>query len=81
VEALRALVPAGRIDDAIEAIPDELLDRLTVAGTPSECRARLLTYAGVVDELLLINALPAGEGGWRNAWHDLLGLPAAVGQP
>lgn len=81
VAALRTLVPAGRIDEAIEAIPDELLDRLTVAGTPSECRARLLTYAGVVDELLLINALPAGEGGWRSAWHDLLGLPAAVRQP
>lgn len=49
VDRLRELVPAGRRDAAIEAIPDPLIDELTIAGTPAECRERIGAYAGLVE--------------------------------
>lgn len=57
VEALLKLMPANRLDAAVDAIPDEVVDRLVIAGTPAECRTRLNAYEGVVDELLLLNAM------------------------
>jgi len=61
VEALLKLMPAHRLDAAVDVIPDEVVDRLVIAGTPAECQARLKEYAGVVDELLLLNALGGSD--------------------
>ena len=61
VDALLTLAPAGRTEAAIDAIPDEVVDRLVIAGTPAECRARLTEYVGVVDEMLLLNAMSAPD--------------------
>lgn len=77
VERLGRLVPAGQREAAIDAIPDQMVDQLTVAGTPVECRARISSYAGLVEELLLINALPVGDD-WRASYADLLDLAATV---
>jgi alkanesulfonate monooxygenase SsuD/methylene tetrahydromethanopterin reductase-like flavin-dependent oxidoreductase (luciferase family) len=77
VARLRALVPAGRTAEAIDAIPDALVDRLAIAGTPAQCRARIAEYEGLLDELLLINALPPAAGGWRESYADFLTLVAA----
>jgi alkanesulfonate monooxygenase SsuD/methylene tetrahydromethanopterin reductase-like flavin-dependent oxidoreductase (luciferase family) len=41
---------------AVAAVPDELVDRLTVSGTPAECVARIDEYRPHVDEILLVNA-------------------------
>ncbi len=58
VDRLRELVPAGRHAAALDAIPDALIDELVIAGTPAECRGRLLAFDGLVEELLLLNVLP-----------------------
>ena len=34
---------------------DEIIDTVTIAGTPEECRRRLAEYEGVVDEVLFVN--------------------------
>lgn len=72
VERLRELVPAGRSDAAIDAIPDALIDTLTIAGTPAECRARIDEYSGLVEELILLNAMPAPAGDPVAAFDELL---------
>ena len=77
VAQLAKRVPAGQMEAAIDAIPDEMIDQLTIAGTPAECLARIRSYAGLVEELLLINTLPPSDGDWRNAYTSLLQLGAA----
>ncbi|MEX2481648.1 MAG: LLM class flavin-dependent oxidoreductase [Gammaproteobacteria bacterium] len=74
VERLRRLVPAGRLDAAIEAIPDAMVERFTIAGTLAECRARLAAYDDVLDEILLSNVMPVGAGGWQAAYAGFLRL-------
>ena len=39
-DAACTYVPEGNMEKAIEAMPDEAVDRLTIAGTPAECRKR-----------------------------------------
>ena len=53
-------VPEGRIEHATEAITDEVLDTVTIAGTMAECRAALSRFEGIVDQTLMVNV---GYGG------------------
>ena len=70
---LTRLVAEGRIEAAVDAVPDEVVDRLVVAGTPEDCARRVGEYAGVVDELVFVNA-----GGMRyRADGDEAGDPRA----
>lgn len=45
----------GDLQAACQHVPDELVDRLTISGTPQECRARIDTYLQHVDHVLLTN--------------------------
>jgi alkanesulfonate monooxygenase SsuD/methylene tetrahydromethanopterin reductase-like flavin-dependent oxidoreductase (luciferase family) len=54
-DAAQKLVPQGKLKQAAEAIPDEAIDRLTIAGAPEECRQRIAAYEGVVEEVLCVN--------------------------
>lgn len=67
-------MPAGHLKAAVAAIPDECIDRLVIAGTPEDCRARLAAYEGVVDEIVLLNALPAGDDGVEESYASLMQL-------
>lgn len=71
-DALLELMPAGRLDAAVEAISDDCLDTLTVAGTPAECRERLAGWEGLLDDVLLLNALPIEHGDVAAAYAPLL---------
>jgi 5,10-methylenetetrahydromethanopterin reductase len=54
-DAAQKLVPQGKLKHAAEAIPDEAIDRLTIAGTPVECRKRIAAYEGIVEEVICVN--------------------------
>jgi alkanesulfonate monooxygenase SsuD/methylene tetrahydromethanopterin reductase-like flavin-dependent oxidoreductase (luciferase family) len=54
-DAARKLVPQGKLKQAAEAIPDDAIDRLTIAGTPAECRQRIAAYEGMVEEVICVN--------------------------
>ena len=71
-DALLTLMPEGKLEAAVEAIPDECLDQLVIAGTPAECRTRLASYDGILDEMLLLNALPAIDGDIIAAYEPLM---------
>jgi alkanesulfonate monooxygenase SsuD/methylene tetrahydromethanopterin reductase-like flavin-dependent oxidoreductase (luciferase family) len=60
-DAAAQLVPKGKIENALEAMPDELVDRLAIAGTPAECARSLQRYEGVLDEVLIVNPRLAGS--------------------
>lgn len=61
-DQLLELMPAGKLEAAVEAIPDEAVDSITISGNAAECRQRLLSYAGATDEILMLNALPPVPG-------------------
>ena len=73
-DALLKLMPAGNLEAAVAAIPDECIDSLVIAGTPVECQTRLASYAGVVDEMLLLNTMPPTADGVVDSYSALLNL-------
>jgi len=54
-DAAQTLVPQGKLKQAAEVIPDAAIDRLTIAGTPAECRQRIAQYEGIVEEVICVN--------------------------
>ena len=62
VDAIAELAPQGRWAEATEQIDDELIDRLTITGTPERCATRVADYAGLVDEVVCLQ-LGAGTAG------------------
>ena len=54
-EAAAQHVPEGRVEQALEAMSDEFVDTVAVAGSLSECRAALARYETLADEIVLVN--------------------------
>lgn len=75
-DALLKLMPAGDLEASVAAIPDECVDRLVIAGTPDDCRARLASYEGVLDEMLLLNTIPPTAGDVIESYASLIALGA-----
>jgi len=75
-DALLKHMPAGDLEKAVTAIPDECIDRLTVTGTVEECRVKISAYEGVLDTLLLLNAVGVVNDDVDSAYGEMLRLPA-----
>jgi 5,10-methylenetetrahydromethanopterin reductase len=60
LDALRAAVRDGGVDAGAALIDDSIVDALTVAGTPDECRARLDAYRQAGIELPVLVPLEDG---------------------
>ena len=60
-------------------IPLELIQSCCLAGTEETCRRRIEDYAPLLEELLLIDALPVEHRG--NVLSTLFRLPAARASP
>lgn len=53
VEQAYELIPAGRLDEAIDLVPDGVIDTMTITGTPAECAARIAEYDRIADEIII----------------------------
>ena len=71
-------MPAGKLEASVDAIPDECVDRLAIAGTLEDCRKHIAAYEGVVDELILGNVTPAADGDVIRSYAPLMQLAAAA---
>ena len=78
VDTLLKLMPAGKLEASIDAIPDECVDRLAISGTLEDCRKQITAYEGVVDELLLGNVAPAINGDIIGSYAPLMQLAGAA---
>ncbi len=71
---------AGTSADALaEAVPDPMVDALTLSGTPDQVRERLVSYAGLADTVKLTpptHGLPAEET--RRAQEHIIELIGAL---
>jgi alkanesulfonate monooxygenase SsuD/methylene tetrahydromethanopterin reductase-like flavin-dependent oxidoreductase (luciferase family) len=72
------LMPAGRVDEAIAAVPDEVVDTMTIAGTIDECAARIADYEGIADEIITFRISQPGEPRGVAAFDELFDLAATV---
>ncbi len=52
VEQAYELMPKGRTREAMDLVPDEVIDTMTITGTPAQCVARIKEYEGVADEII-----------------------------
>ena len=73
-DALLKLMPAGELEASVDAISDACVDQLGIAGTLDECHARIASYEGVVNELILINVTPATDGDMVGGYAPLIQL-------
>lgn len=75
-DAAQRYMPEGRLHRAAEAMTDEIVDKVTIAGTPEECRRRLADYEGIVDEVIFINvsSLDGENSDPISAFHGVLQL-------
>jgi alkanesulfonate monooxygenase SsuD/methylene tetrahydromethanopterin reductase-like flavin-dependent oxidoreductase (luciferase family) len=80
-DALLKLMPAGDLEASVAAIPDECVDRLVIAGTQDDCRRRLASYEGVLDEMVLLNAMPAADGDVVDSYAALIALGGQSASP
>lgn len=55
VTGLLARVRERGAEGAEAEVPDEVVDALTIAGTPADCAAQIARYRTVVDALILVN--------------------------
>ena len=72
VDALADLASQQRWREAVAAIPDEIVDRLTITGTPERCADRLADYRDLSDEVVCL-AVGSGAGtpNDESAWAGL----------
>lgn len=54
-DAATEFAPQKRWQEAADTITDELIDTLTITGTPQQCADRLRAYEGIADEVLCLN--------------------------
>jgi 5,10-methylenetetrahydromethanopterin reductase len=73
------LMPAGRIQDAMKLVPDEVVDTMTITGNLEQCTTRILEYEGVADELILARTAQRGEDGGIKAYEGLFELISNAG--
>lgn len=80
-DAAARYMPEGDMDRAMEAMTDELIDSVTIAGTPEHCRARMATFDGTVDELIFVNVNYSSDEtvGVVPLFRDLIALGAKTG--
>ena len=69
-----ALMPAGRTRDAMNLVPDEVIDTMTITGTPQQCAARIARYEGLADEIVALRIAQRGEPSGLAAYDDLFEL-------
>lgn len=68
------LMPAGRTAEAMALVPDEVIDTMTITGSPSVCAARLRDYEGVADEVIAFRVAQRGEPAGIAAFETLMSL-------
>jgi len=73
------LMPQGRLREAMQLVPDSVIDSMTITGTLTDCAARVRQYEGIADEIILARTPQRGEPEGMLAYRDLFDLVDRVG--
>ncbi|MCP5025232.1 MAG: LLM class flavin-dependent oxidoreductase [Actinomycetia bacterium] len=70
------LMPEGKTRQAMEVVPDEVVDTMTITGTPADCAARVAEYEGLADEIIAFRVAQRDEPAGMAAYQGLFELAA-----
>ena len=74
-----ALMPAGAMREAMDLVPDEVIDTMTITGTPTQCAARIAEYEGLADEIIAVRVAQRNEPTGMAAYEQLFELASITG--
>jgi len=72
------LMPAGKTRAAMDLVPEEVVDTMTITGSPKECAARIAAYEGLADEIIVFRVAQRGEPAGVGAFTSLFELAAVT---
>ena len=73
-DMLTELMPQGRTAEAKGLLPEEIVDSLTISGTPAECSRRVAQYEGVADQIVMMRVAQRNEPVGIAAYEPILEL-------
>jgi 5,10-methylenetetrahydromethanopterin reductase len=73
------LVPEGRTREAMDLLPEAVVDTMTITGTPDECAARIAEYEGIADEIIAMRVAQRDEPSGLAAYEDFFELASRSG--
>ncbi len=73
------LMPMGKTREAMDVLPDEVIDTMTITGTPAQCAARIAEYDGVSDEIIAFRIAQKDEPKGVAAFEPLFELASLAG--
>jgi alkanesulfonate monooxygenase SsuD/methylene tetrahydromethanopterin reductase-like flavin-dependent oxidoreductase (luciferase family) len=68
------LMPQGKLREAMDLVPEAVVDTMTITGTVEECAARIAAYDGVADEIITFRIAQPDEPRGIAAFEDLFAL-------
>lgn len=78
-DAAARLMPERRTREAKDLVPDEVIDTMTITGTPEQCAARVAEYEGLADEIIAFRVPQPDDPTGLAAYEPLLELATLVG--
>lgn len=78
VERAYELIPAGRRSEAVQLVPDEVIDTMTITGTPADCARRIREYDGLADEIIVSRIIQPEEPAGIAAFEPVFELVSMV---
>ena len=78
VDQAYELMPAGRTREAMDLVPDEVIDTMTITGDVAECARRIREYEGHADEIIANRLAQRGEPAGIAAYDTVFELADLV---
>ena len=73
-DMLSDLMPRGKTNEAMELLPEEIIDTMTISGTPKECAQRIKDYEGVADQIVMMRVAQKNEASGVHAYEPIFEL-------
>jgi len=73
-DRLAELMPQGKTAEAMRIIPEEVVDTLTISGTPAECARRIAEYEGVTEQIVMMRVAQKDEALGVHAYEPIFEL-------
>ncbi len=74
----RELMPAGRTREAMNLVPHEVIDTMTITGTAEQCAARIAQYENLADEVIAFRVVQRDEPAGLAAYDDFFTLAGLI---
>ena len=73
-DMLADLMPKGNTSEAMKLMPEEIIDTMTISGTPSECARRVSEYEGLADQIVMMRVAQRNEAAGVYAYEPIFEL-------